>query len=76
MGGVYSTTVQPFENMGRLADVGLRIGMGYTVMTAGVVSGPPLSGAIFDGTGLYKNVGYCGGWSFHSVSTVFLVFAD
>ncbi|KAM5529995.1 hypothetical protein V8D89_016340, partial [Ganoderma adspersum] len=61
MGGVYSTTVQPFENMGRLADVGLRIGMGYTVMTVGVVAGSPLSGAIFDRTGSYKNVGYFGG---------------
>ncbi len=53
--------VQPFERMGRPVDVGLRIGMGFTIVTVGVVAGAPLSGAIFDHTGLYKNVGYYGG---------------
>ncbi|KAM5531986.1 hypothetical protein V8D89_014320 [Ganoderma adspersum] len=60
-GGMYSCVIQPFEHMGRREDVGLRIGMGYTVMTAGVVAGGPLSGAIFDATGSYRIVGYCGG---------------
>ena len=76
MGGVYSTIVPPFESMGRLADVGLRIGMGYTAMTVGVVAGSPLSGAIFDRTGSYKNVGYWGGKSSCGVRSFFPAFAD
>lgn len=49
--------------MGPIGDVGLRIGMGLTVMTVGVVSGAPISGAILDSTGSFKNVGYYGGAS-------------
>ncbi|KAM5545702.1 hypothetical protein V8D89_000740 [Ganoderma adspersum] len=60
-GGVYASMVQPFERMGPLVDVGLRIGMGFTLITAGMVAGSPLSGAIFDATGSYKNMGYYGG---------------
>ncbi|PIL27918.1 MFS general substrate transporter [Ganoderma sinense ZZ0214-1] len=60
-GGVWASMVQPFERMGRLADVGLRIGMGFTLVTVGVVAGSPISGAIFDATGSYKNVGYYSG---------------
>ncbi len=57
--------------MGRPVDVGLRIGMGLTIVTAGVVAGAPISGAIFDHTGSYKNVGYYGGKpsSYYSRST-------
>ena len=67
-GGYYASMVQPFELMGRLAEVGLRIGMGFTLVTVGVVAGTPLLGAIFDVTGSYKNVGYCGGERFPAVS--------
>ena len=49
--------------MGPIEDVGLRIGMALTLMTIGVVSGAPISGAILDGTGSFKNVGYYGGAS-------------
>ncbi|KAI1786162.1 MFS general substrate transporter [Ganoderma leucocontextum] len=73
-GGYYSAMIQPFERMGRLEDVGLRIGMAFTLITAGVVAGPPLSGAIFDATGSYKNVGYCGG-SMLLVSAALMVVA-
>ncbi|PIL27907.1 MFS general substrate transporter [Ganoderma sinense ZZ0214-1] len=58
IGGVYASMVQPFERMGRLADVGMRMGMGFTLITGGLVAGSPISGAIFDATGSYKNVGY------------------
>ena len=49
--------------MGPIEDVGLRIGMALTLMTIGVVSGAPISGAILDSTGSFKNVGYYGGAS-------------
>nr|VWO94937.1 MFS domain-containing protein [Ganoderma boninense] len=58
VGGVYASMVQPFERMGRLEDVGMRMGMGFTLITGGLVAGSPISGAIFDATGSYKNVGY------------------
>lgn len=67
--------VQPFERMGRLVDVGLRIGMGFTCITAGMVAGSPISGAIFDATGSYKNMGYYGGES-SLVIHLFSVFAN
>ena len=60
-GGFHAFSMQPFQRMGRLADMGLRVGMSTTLSTAPVVAGPPLLGAIFDATGSYKNVGYCGG---------------
>ena len=47
--------------MGPVEDVGLRIGMALTLVTAGVIAGPPISGAIVDNTGSFKNVGYYGG---------------
>ena len=47
--------------MGCIEDVGARIGMALTLMTAGVVSGAPISGAILDGTGSFEDVGYYGG---------------
>ncbi|PIL27916.1 MFS general substrate transporter [Ganoderma sinense ZZ0214-1] len=61
IGGVYASMVQPFERMGRLADVGMRMGMGFTLITGGLVAGSPISGAIFDATGSYENVGYYSG---------------
>ncbi|PIL26829.1 MFS general substrate transporter [Ganoderma sinense ZZ0214-1] len=61
IGGVYASMVQPFERMGRLADVGMRMGMGFTLITGGLVAGSPISGAILDATGSYENVGYYSG---------------
>ena len=47
--------------MGPVSDVGLRIGMGLTVVAIGVITGSPMSGAILDDTGSFKDVGYVGG---------------
>ena len=55
--------IQPLARMGTIEYVGLRIGMALTLMTIGVVSGAPISGAILDTTGSFKNVGYYGGAS-------------
>ena len=55
--------MQPFALMGPVAEVGLRIGMGYTLVTIGLIAGPPISGAILDGTGQLRDVGYYGGAS-------------
>ena len=63
MGGFYASIIQPLEPMGRFAEVGLRIGMAFTLVSGGVVAGTPLLGELFDSTGSYKNVGYCGGES-------------
>ncbi|KAI1786163.1 MFS general substrate transporter [Ganoderma leucocontextum] len=60
-GAILAILVQPFAHMGPVADVGLRIGMAFTLVTAGVIAGPPISGAIVDSTGSFKNVGYYGG---------------
>ncbi|PIL26828.1 MFS general substrate transporter [Ganoderma sinense ZZ0214-1] len=60
-GAILAIIVQPFAHMGPVEDVGLRIGMALTVVTAGVIAGPPISGAIVDDTGSFKNVGYYGG---------------
>ncbi|KAI1786161.1 MFS general substrate transporter [Ganoderma leucocontextum] len=60
-GAILAILVQPFALMGAVEDVGLRIGMAYTLVTIGLLAGPPISGAIVDGTGSFKNVGYYGG---------------
>ncbi|KAI1786147.1 hypothetical protein LXA43DRAFT_1099515 [Ganoderma leucocontextum] len=41
-----------------ITEVGLRIDMGFTVVATGVITGSPMSGAILDGTGSFKDVGY------------------
>ncbi|PIL27909.1 MFS general substrate transporter [Ganoderma sinense ZZ0214-1] len=60
-GAVVAIYVQPFAHIGPVEDVGVRIGIAFTLVTAGVVSGAPISGAILDGTGSFKDVGYYGG---------------
>ncbi|KAM5535342.1 hypothetical protein V8D89_011027 [Ganoderma adspersum] len=60
-GATLAILVQPFALMGPVEEVGLRIGMGYTLVTIGLIAGPPISGAILDGTGEFRNVGYYGG---------------
>ena len=69
-GATLAILVQPFALMGPVAEVGLRIGMGYTLVTIGLITGPPISGAILDGTGQLRNVGYYGGASASSSSLV------
>lgn len=49
--------------MGSAEDIYLRIGMRLTLMTAGVIAGLPISGAIVDSTNSVKNAGYYGGAS-------------
>ena len=60
-GAVIATLVHPFTRMGPVSDVGVRIGMGLTVMSVGILAGPPISGAIVDATGSFRNVGYFAG---------------
>ena len=62
-GATLALLVQPFARMGPVPEVGLRIGMGLTVVAIGVITGSPMSGAIVDGTGSFKDVGYVGGSS-------------
>ncbi|KAG8685028.1 hypothetical protein FRC08_013334 [Ceratobasidium sp. 394] len=51
----------PVTRMGETEDVGRRSGMLMTVVAAGAVAGPPISGAIRDATGSFVNVGYYAG---------------
>lgn len=63
-GAIIATLVYPFTRMGPVSDVGVRIGMGLTVMSVGILAGPPISGAIVDATASFRNVGYyAGGFS-------------
>lgn len=53
----------PIVRMGRTEDVGVRIGMNFTVIALGAVAGPPISGAINTATGGFKFAGiYAGGY--------------
>ncbi|CAE6362982.1 unnamed protein product [Rhizoctonia solani] len=51
----------PVAKMGGMDDVGRRTGMLMTVIAAGAVAGPPISGAIRDTTGSFVEVGYYAG---------------
>ncbi|KAH9852390.1 MFS general substrate transporter [Lenzites betulinus] len=51
----------PLVNMGAIAEVGMRTGMAFSIMSLGALAGPPISGAIFDHTGSFENVGYYAG---------------
>ncbi|CAE6453928.1 unnamed protein product [Rhizoctonia solani] len=51
----------PVAKMGSMDDVGRRTGMLMTVISAGAVAGPPISGAIRDTTGAFVDVGYYAG---------------
>ncbi|KAI1794304.1 MFS general substrate transporter [Ganoderma leucocontextum] len=70
-GAIIATLVYPFTRMGPVSDVGVRIGMGLTVMSIGILAGPPISGAIVDATGSFRNVGYYAG-SMLALSAVFM----
>ena len=51
----------PIVRMGRTEDVGVRIGMNFTVIALGAVAGPPISGAINTATGGFKFTGIYAG---------------
>ncbi|PIL24396.1 MFS general substrate transporter [Ganoderma sinense ZZ0214-1] len=60
--GVFvSQIAAPIVRMGRTEDVGLRIGMNFTVIALGAVAGPPISGAINTATGGFKFTGIFAG---------------
>ena len=54
---------QPLVGMGKITEVGMRGGMTFSIMSLGALAGPPISGAILDHTGSFKNVGYYAGAS-------------
>ncbi|KAL4076648.1 major facilitator superfamily domain-containing protein [Scleroderma yunnanense] len=60
-GTFFSLLVAPVFEMGEVGDVGRRTGMFLTVSTFGVLTGPPISGAINGKTGGFKEVGYYAG---------------
>ncbi|KAM5538089.1 hypothetical protein V8D89_008286 [Ganoderma adspersum] len=60
--GVYvSMLSSPLVRMGRMEDVGVRIGMCFTVMALSALAGPPISGAINAATGGFKFTGVYAG---------------
>ncbi|KAI0086146.1 MFS general substrate transporter [Irpex rosettiformis] len=56
-----SILAAPIVEMGETHDVGVRMGMYFTVVALGALAGPPISGAINQSTGGYKDVGYYAG---------------
>ena len=58
----------PIVRMGRTEDVGVRIGMNFTVIALGAVAGPPISGAINTATGGFKFTGIYAGMCRSSVA--------
>jgi MCP family monocarboxylic acid transporter-like MFS transporter 10 len=50
--------------MGEVEDVGRRSGMMMTIIAMGALAGPPISGAINNATGGFREVGYFAGWGF------------
>lgn len=64
--GVFvSMLAAPLITMGETHDVGLRLGMFFTILALGALAGPPISGAINEATGGFKDVGYYAGM-FHA----------
>lgn len=51
----------PLITMGETHDVGLRLGMFFTILALGALAGPPISGAINEATDGFKAVGYYAG---------------
>ena len=51
----------PLIEMGDRQTVGVRLGMFFTILALGALAGPPISGAINEQTGGYKDVGYYAG---------------
>ena len=62
--GVFvSMLAAPLIEMGDRYDVGVRLGMFFTILALGALAGPPISGAINTATGAFKVVGYYAGAS-------------
>lgn len=61
VGSYVSLNAVPIIAMGEIGDAGRRIGMFMTILSAGALIGPPISGAINDRTGGYEAVGYYAG---------------
>ena len=60
--GVYASMLAaPIVMFGGAEDVGLRVGMFFTIVAMGALAGPPISGAINTATGNYKGTGYYAG---------------
>lgn len=60
--GVFvSMLAAPLITMGNTHDVGVRLGMFFTIIALGALAGPPISGAINQATGGFKAVGYYAG---------------
>ncbi|CDO71091.1 hypothetical protein BN946_scf184844.g95 [Trametes cinnabarina] len=51
----------PITRMGKVVEVGTNVSMVYSIMSCGALAGPPITGAILDHTGSFKNVGYYAG---------------
>lgn len=51
--------------MGERHDVGRRTGMTFTILCAGALAGPPISGAINTATGGFEDVGFYAGTGIH-----------
>ncbi|TCD70279.1 hypothetical protein EIP91_004180 [Steccherinum ochraceum] len=51
----------PIMAMGNQHNVGIMVGVSMTILAAGAISGPPISGAINASTGGFKSVGYYAG---------------
>ncbi|PIL24397.1 MFS general substrate transporter [Ganoderma sinense ZZ0214-1] len=72
--GIYVSMLSaPLVHMGRTEDVGVRIGMCFTVVAIGAVAGPPISGAINAATGGFTFTGVYAG-SAVMVAVVCLIF--
>ncbi|ELU44177.1 monocarboxylate permease [Rhizoctonia solani AG-1 IA] len=59
----------PVAKMGSMDDVGRRTGMLMSVIAAGAVAGPPISGAIRDKTGSFIQVGYYADFTISVIGT-------
>lgn len=60
--GVYvSLLTAPIMAMGDAHNIGTMVGVSMTILAAGAIAGPPISGAINASTGGYASVGYYAG---------------
>lgn len=62
----------PCIPMGETQNVGMRVGMFFSVLALGALIGPPISGAIYNATGDFKAVGYYAGesWLYEAMTLV------
>jgi MFS family permease len=73
-GAYVSLVLVPLVMMGDMRSAGRRTGTGFSVIAFGALAGPPISGAIYQATGGFKDVGYYAG-SCILVAVVFLCLA-